>query len=200
VTSQQHIVQLPFLGRRSYIQGTTLFGCLWDFAPPDSEFSFKAVKFIRSDKIAVNVYEEASSKPAAFDAILNWRDAGRSGIVTAAAVSPSDRPARQEFDEGAIVALANFGPDSVRLESESPGAFVPTIVALQKAFLLRTVRSSDSGQWIFTRLDMTHLPSRTAGLSIEVSTYGPGRNTCKSDLKTGGVEVGSLYFAWIEKA
>jgi hypothetical protein len=95
--------------------------------------------------------------------------------------------------------MAGFTPNGVALKVRSPFDFVSTIVALNKAYLLRNVRESPAGQWIFTRLDQTSMPRSAEGLTIDAFTFGPGRNTCRSDIAVHGERLGHLYFAWIAK-
>lgn len=190
-------VQLPFLGSRNYLQGTTLFSSLWSFVPGDAEFSFKVPRFIRSDVIRVVAQTADEAKPSDWDAILTWKQPAASGMVTASAATGSASPLREPFDEESIVKLGTFSKDAISCSKRSPYPLVPTIVALQKAYLLRNVRDGSGGQWIFTRLDLSTLPSDTAGLRLDSMTFAAGQTVCRSRVRLSGRDLGDLYFAWI---
>jgi hypothetical protein len=194
---REQTIQLPYLGSRNYLQGTTLFASLWSFVPGDAEFSFKVPRFIRSDVIHVIAQTAEESKPTEWDAILTWKQPMVGGVVTASAAPVSGNPKREPFDEESIVRLGRFSRDSVGFEEASPYPFLPTIVALQKAYLLRIARAGSGGQWIFTRLDLSSLPRETTGLSLESMTFSAGQTVCRSRVRLAGRDLGDLYFAWI---
>lgn len=193
-------VRLPFLGARNYLQGTTLFACLWSYVPPHSRFVFKMPRFIRSDQICVTVQSPDEPRPPKWDAILDWTSDGSAGLVTAIGLEGSGAPVREPYDEGRIISMAVFHDTSVVLDSESPVEFVPTIVSLQKEYLLRSAHARPESQWIFTRLDLRSLPARTRGLALKNFTFGPGNTTCKSTVTSNGADLGELYFASIARA
>jgi hypothetical protein len=195
---REESIQLPFLGSRNYLQGTTLFSSLWKYVPADSQFVFKLPRFIRSDRIQVTAQSADEAKPKAWDAILDWSSGDQKGLVTAVALERTGNPVREPYDEEIIVSRATFSKSDVVLKTESPVDFVPTIVSLKKAYLLRSEFAAPYGQWIFTRLDLSQLPTRTTGLALKDFTFGLGHTTCKSKVAKDGAELGDLYFAWIQ--
>lgn len=193
-------VQLPFLGTRNYLQGTTLFSALWKHVPGgNAQFSFKASRFIRSDVIKVEICDEPVQPSESWDATLKWKNAGRSGVIAAIALSPTGAPTREEYAEESVIGLAEFSKAGAKLDAPSPFNFVSTIVSLNKAFLLRYEYEDPTAQWIFTRLDMGSIPGSTAGLVIDAFVFGPGRKTCRSSIDYKGEKLGHLYFACVDR-
>lgn len=189
--------ELPFLGARTYLQGTTLLSCLVRYMPADASFSFKVPRFIRTPRITISVSKQGDEAPEKWDAMLKWEKKGDTGVVYANAIPFEGEPVRVPFDESKVVSLAEFSKSEVLLSKESPYEFVTTIVSLNKAFLLRNVQGLGQGQWVFTRLDMTSLPDSSIGLRIVFEVGLQGTRITKSGVWIDDARLGELYFAWI---
>jgi hypothetical protein len=191
------VEELPFLGNRTYLQGTTLFECLHRYATPDAPFSFKVPRIIRTPRIKSTVIVGRQIAPTVWDAVLRWKSEAREGCVYATGLPHAGEPRRIPFDENQVVALARFAADAVELKRESPFEFVTTIVSLNKACLLRSGKDFGRGRWAFTRLDLSRLPSSARGVRLEIDASVSASHATRTRVLLDGTRLGELYFAWV---
>lgn len=180
---------LPFLGRRNYLHGTTLFDALLPLAPADGEIVFKFAQMIRSNCVGVNT--------EAGDASFSWKS-GNSGSATLhiSPLAPAEPLERRAYPEKLIAEQAVVEGKSARYRGESPFSLVATLIPLHKALLAANVAPSAPGQWVFTRLDLRR---RSASFeSVELRLAGVFQEQlARSTVVIEGQESGTIYFSWL---
>ena len=184
-------VVLPFLGRRNYLHGTTLFDLLSTRLPADASLSFKITRVIRSDRISIHDASDAASDVAAS---LSWPG----GALRVAPLPPSPRIERRAYDEGAITRAAKVDDSSARFAGPSPYSFIATLIPLFKEMLSKRPRNADGGQWMFTRLDLDRLPAGSL-LPLRLD-LDPASNSmlARCSVAAGNEASGQLYFSWVK--
>ena len=183
---------LPFLGRREYLHGTTLFDALLPLLPPDAEIIFKFSHMIRSNRVAVGA--------TAGDASLAWKSAsngpGALHVRPLPAVEPIER---RPYPEPLVGDCAEVLGKSARYEGESPFGFVSTIIPLHKALLAANIRSEAPGQWVFTRLDLERRPASFQSIELQLAGVFQGQ-LAHSRILVEGTPLGSIYFSWLARS
>lgn len=196
---ERHFTEaLPFLGSRRYLQGTTLFDCLYTYIPPEASFSFKVPRVIRTPRVHIALTQEVESAPSRWDAVLHWKTPDQEGAVYATGAPSEADPVRIPFDESTLVGLAHFSQDSVKFTGASTFGFVTTIVSLNKACLLRSGKTFGQGQWAFMRLDLNRLPRSPNSIRLQVDSRVATRHATRTQVWVDGACLGDLYFAWVE--
>lgn len=182
---------LPFLGRRDYLHGTTLFDALLPLLPPDAEMVFKFSHMIRSNRIAID--------PVTGDASLSWKSTtGGPGAFHVRPLPAVEPVARRPYPEPLVGDRAEVAGKSAHYRGESPFSFVSTLVPLHKALLAANVQPAVPGQWVFTRLDLKHRPASFQ--SIELRLAGVFQDQlAHSKILVEGEPLGAIYFSWLAK-
>ena len=182
---------LPFLERRNYLHGTTLFDLLSTRIPANSTLSFKIARIIRSDRISIHDAGESITEIAAS---LTWPG----GTLRVAPLPPSTTIERKPYDEAAITRAATVDDSSARFPGPSPYSFIATLIPLFKEMLSRRPKNADGGQWMFTRLDLDRLPAGSfLPLRLDLD---PASNSilARCRVAAGSESSGQLYFSWVK--
>lgn len=188
-------LDLPFLGQRQYIQGTTLFDALLPFIPGQAKISFKIPHLIKSDRLELINLRGVERIPDSLAASLIWGTPAETGGLGVMPLPPSERPRRIAYDESQINSLAKFTGGLAELDRPSPFSFAGTIVSLNKAMLLQQFPKNEPGRWLFVRLDLSKIPENFIPLSLTLNNIIGGR-IAKTEIKVGGFMIGDLYFSW----
>jgi hypothetical protein len=186
------ILTLPFLGDRTYLHGTTLFDALLPHCPRDAALSFKISRMIETDRVEVSSIVGNTDAHAS----ITWEGGG----LEVAPVTPSANLVRQDYDESRVTSAVEFAPDkrSATFASEPPFSFVATLVPLYKTLLSRNQHGDRVGQWLFTRLDITGVPTRFVPLTLTYAgSLGRG-SIARSRISADGSELGLVYFSWLD--
>ena len=180
---------LPFLGRREYLHGTTLFDALLPLLPPDAEMTFKFSQMIRSPRVAIG--------DAPGDASLSWKSPSAGPGAWHIRPLPTAAPVeRRPYPELLVSERAELAGKSARYLGESPFSFVSTLIPLHKALLAAHVRPALPGQWVFTRLDLLKRPASFS--RIELQLAGVFREQlAHSKILVEDEPLGSIYFSWL---
>jgi hypothetical protein len=190
--------ELPLLEGRSYLHGTTLFDAIMEFVPPGAQIVFTIPKRIDSNRVQFDIRVETGVLCATESARLVWKSAGSSGTVGVLPLPSSLAPRRDPYDE-AIVSHAVRGDDlAVALDGPSPFTFVATLIPMFKMLLSRRVPPSSPGQWMFSRLDLDHVPQPFVPLRLVLDSI-VGQALARSAIESRGDRVGLLYFSWVPK-
>lgn len=192
-------LQLHFLGKRPYLQGSTLFDALCKYVPEKAKLTLKIGKAIRSDRVRVildGCIGESSSQ--AFSAFLGWRSVASRGTLAVEALPPSEDPVRKPYDEHAVTDFVAHSGETATFEGKSPFSFAATLTSINKVLVSKLVRSKDDGQWLLTRIDLDYLPSAYSVLTLRLHSVLFGGHMAKSDIITDGHLIGVVYFSWIE--
>lgn len=191
-------VTLPFLGSRSYLQGTTLFDRVSEEVEDGTNIVYKINNFFLTDTVQMSEKLDLLSFPPI--ASMAWvTPAGVSRTIYVAPLAPSVLPFREVFDEDRIVSSAIFKDDSAIgnvLCGESP---IRTLVSLTKALLLKLLDTHAlEGQWLFTRLDLGKMLAATGSISIIFASKHSLSLVCCT-VRQAGVVMGKIYFSWVSK-
>lgn len=181
-------LQLPFLGARAYLHGTTLFDSLLAFAPPREPVSFKFSRVIRSDRVRLGTVLDSPS------ASMTWAGGGI-GVIPE---SPSGQIERRPYDEGLVTDGSLYEDRRIVLRKRGPFSFVATVVPLHKALLQRLAAPAQAGQWMFTRLDvpLAQVPQHWDSVAVVLGSLFQGR-LARSTIEVDGAGFGEIYFSWV---
>lgn len=189
---------LCFLGQRNYLQGGTLFELLMTDFSDATDITFKIGRPLLTDRVRVNARTQMdlSNVAALFEC-----QCPRVGQVSLAvqALVPSPEPKREPFDERRVVDRAHFTDWAVLLSEPSPFRLITTLTALNKALLLRLLRPTEKGQWLFTRLDISRYPESFARLMVRFRARS-GFSAVASDITIDDSLLGQIVFSWGEPA
>ncbi len=192
--SAQKTIRLPFLGKRDYLQGTTIFDALAELIPAGASAVVKFPKLIHSDAIQVSTVESPDASST-----LHWRTAAECGILSIAPAPPSAAPARTAYDEESLVALAKFDESEARLTVPSPFSFCATAVSLNKALLQRIFPQPAPGRWLFVCMDIKTIPTSDF-YPLTLRPIAPfSAKLARSRITIAGEQLGTLYFSWLHQ-
>lgn len=185
---------LPWLGRREYLHGTTLFEALVERSRAERDLCFKVQSVLRTNRIRIVEIDPSSplQRPAAS---LSWSDGDGVQGLWVLPLEPTETPQRAVFDEAQIVAQSSFVCDGVCLKEATSYPFIYSVVALNKALLLRSLSPPQPGQWLFTRLDLARVPTCFLPLRIRLETTFHHR-LVRSSLMVDADPIGDMYFSW----
>lgn len=182
---------LPYLGERTYLHGTTLFMHLCTYVESPENVSFSLRHVLKTDRIRVSL---GSGGAASFSCIQQSRRA------VALQVDPlpfSGSPHRVAWDETLITCGSVINAKSRSLEQgalpETP--FVPAMVALNKHLLLQTMPGKGPGQWLFVKLEASRIPNTFCGGALVVENVLGGKLVATALNDACGVRC-KIYFAW----
>ena len=189
------ILTLPFLGKRTYLHGTTLFEALSETHRRISDFSFKINRLIPSNR--VRFHQGQVPEGAKASAQMVFTASGAQHTLMVVAEPPSETIERSPYDEQAIADLARFEGDSATVSGPSPITTIKTMVALNKALLLRRFSPDAPGQWFFTRIDGDFYPDAFSEMTITCrNSLSP--SAMPSEVSADGKKLGRLIFSWAE--
>jgi hypothetical protein len=190
------ILQLPFLEKRNYLHGTTLFDAIATQVPADARISFTISRRIDTDRVEVKLRGDADAVAASESARLAWRTAESSGVVGVVPLSPSPDIARASYDEALVGAKVSDEDKAVTFAGPSPFTFVATLIPAFKR-LLRSTKTPGAGQWMFTRLDLDRRPDQFLPLRLTLDAVMAG-TLARAGIECCGRRIGSLYFSWVQ--
>jgi hypothetical protein len=191
--SDAPVLALPFLGQRTYLHGTTLFETLIE--PAASDLSFKINRLIPSNRVRIHETAPEGAKISAQLVFTGADGVRRTRLVTAE--PPSEQIDRAPFDEKAVTDLAEFDGERATLAVPSPVTPIKTLVALNKALLLRRFPPAKPGQWFFTRIDGDFYPAAPGHVVLTCrATLSP--HAMASDVTIDDRPLGRLIFSWAE--
>ncbi len=196
VAVRETVLTLPFLGERTYLQGTTLLDALLGLLPAGTDLSVRLPHLLTTDTVRVS-HGAAAGDPVPAHAVLTH--SGGRGRLEVRPLDPSATITRIPYDEAPVWDAAHFTPGVARLDTPSPHSFVATSVSLLKALMLRDAPPAAPGQWLFTGLDLLRHPGDAfLPLTVRRQSFVAGR-MARAGLQVGDAPVGRLYFAWVAR-
>lgn len=182
-------VELPFLGKRNYLQGTTLLECFLRNMPVCQNFTFKIYKPILSNRLEIFSSEIDNCQASIVS----------SGSGLYARQLPRIEPvSRETFDENAI----NGGlheKAGVFCLSSSPYPLIPSLVSVFKHILLSSHPQpavTQNEHWAFVGLEVKKWQGHEfCPLAINNVFCRNGLGRCECSAENGF--AGILYFAWV---
>lgn len=196
---------LPFLERRDYLHGTTLFDALVSLPgngiDRQASLSFKLSHRIDSDRVAVETLADARSLDRdRHAASLSFQTSERtSSVLGVIPLPPSGDPARESYDESLVSDLVSVEPGRVSLVGTTPFSLVATLIPLNKVMLREErIAPGRPGQWFFTRLDLDDLPEGDfLPVALELDAVLGGGALVRSRIAIGGKPIGAIFFSWV---
>ena len=186
-------LQLHYLGKRAYIQGTTLFDSLSSILINAKSISFRLHKPLMTDRAEV-VINGSSDLPKV--ATLDFEQDAVHLSLAVLPLTKSENPLRVDYDESCIVDNLIYSNDCVKLNSKSPYSFLATVTAINKAYLLRTIPSKGEGQWILCGVDLHDFIDTYTTIQIKIHTKLFGNKLIKSSITLDGQHAGEILFSW----
>jgi hypothetical protein len=184
-------LSLHFLGQRKYLQGATLFETLIDRAADPHDIVFKVSSMIPTDRVEV-----VDGRVDGAAASLRFRDGAAAPFDCSIVPLPmSPQPERVPYDEALVTGRAVFDGPSARYAGPSPFSTIKTIVALNKAMLLRYLAGDRKGQWLFTRIDLAAYPRQWRSLAIDFRAQAT-LAAVMSDVVADDAKIGRIVFSW----
>jgi hypothetical protein len=189
--------ELPLLGTRTYLHGTTLFDALMKHVPEAATVSFTISQRIDSDRVAFIFHPAEYQQGDGVHAKLAWRRDATSGLIAVKPLPSSMSPRRAPYDESLVTRALVRGDQSVTLDKATTFSFVTTLIPMFKVLLGNCVDTTKAGQWMFTRLDATP-PTDELFLPLCLKFKGMiGNSLARSTIECRGGSIGSLYFSWV---
>lgn len=181
------ILTLPFLGKRKYLQGTTLLDALLPQINALDTFSFKIKKPIFSNKIEVTQENGGQEHSAELQC------SGQSLFVKP--LPPLLPIEREPFDEPALVRHVQKQGERFILPSNVSSPVRAMVSVFKHALLTSYSVPQRPGQWAFARLDATRLtPDTQPGFALEKIFCRDGTACCSVVFES--IPSATLYFAW----
>jgi hypothetical protein len=196
--NQSKEVVLHFLGGRTYLQGTTLFDGLRSHCRQGRNISFRISRLVESDRVSAERIDVDSEDTSRFSALLVWDEGGARRGLGIVPLPPSPTPLRLPFDEAAIVGRAEFTADSATTSFQGSETLARSLVALNKALLLRLLQPSGPGQWLFVRLDLDKYYDKFGALRLTLRS-NLAFAAVSSSIEIDGHAAGTVVFSWRKK-
>lgn len=193
------LLTLNFLGRRSYLQGTTLFNALERRLKAAEGIHLQCRKVISTDRVEVQSGVGALPNPASWHAWLTWREVDGPHWIGIHPVEPSPEPPRETYDESLLTRLAVISENEITLSEPSPFSFVSTVVSLHKHLLLTQHPPEREGQWLFTGLKLGSIPNPWLPLRLKINQLLSGI-AARTAIFVGDQQVGDVEFVWHPKS
>jgi len=190
---ESHLIRLPFLERRTYIHGTSLFDALVAATGARIDIEYKIRRKLESNSIAIDrlsTQDPVSGYAASFRAM---RDGQLEiyGAKDAAAADPSPR-LEARYDERSVADAAERLTDGVRFSKPWPYSFVSVLVPLHKALLVAS--GLGDGPWLFTGLRLTEIPEANAPIEMRIGKLLSRGQLVSSDIHVAGGSIGAIEF------
>lgn len=185
---------LPFLEKRDYLHGTTLFRFLRPQAPANVETCFRIIRTIRSNAVRVVDAKAATNAVARLD----WTVDGTTHALAVEELPPRPPVERQSYDEARVATATRVADRVARLDAATPFDAVATAVPLFKAVLkANDLTPTEGGQWMFTRLDSRMAPPAAASpMELRLELARP-RLVAKASISVAATVWADMYFSWV---
>lgn len=191
-------VQLPFLGKRDYLHGTTLYRCLLKHLPQGASVCFRIPRVIKTNRIKILPQSAAKIILAPAAAKLNWRLGEANGSFSVYPQDISFPIYREKYDETLIDRIAEIRDKTVAIAGPSPFDVVGSAVPMFKILLKTQDLTPDGGQWMFSRLDL--IDSNEDFHKIELVLIDARKElVAKSQISLDGKIFGEMYFSWVKE-
>ena len=190
------VCELPLLGTRTYLHGTTLFDALMKHVPEAAAVSFTISQRIDSDRVAFIIQPGKDQQEDGVHAKLAWHRGASSGVIAVKPLPSSTAPPRAPYDESIVARALVRGDQSVTLEKATHFSFIATLIPMFKVLSANCVDMAKAGQWMFTRLDVTPPTGEFLPLCLKLNGM-IGNSLARSTIECRGGSIGSLYFSWV---
>lgn len=184
-----------FLGKRTYLHGTTLFHYLTQNLKAAEQIIFRCRKILTTDCVEISWGEGDMPPESGYYASLCWEQKGARCWAGVLPCPPSLEVRREMYDEEAICRYTEKGQNALVLSRNPQCGFVYALVAMNKRLLSEQQDTSSSGQWLFTGLHLNRFPSNWLPLKLEILRVMPGI-AARSRVVAGTECEGMIEFVW----
>jgi hypothetical protein len=192
-------LSIPLKGGRSYVRGADIFTALVDIVSERWELAGRcelAFRRLPRRTLELSMGESSNLSSSPHTAVANFSFVC-AGAIAAGWLSEIDAPIAETapFDEERLVAGSKIAGQTISCIDPPPCLPIDLAVAMTKS-LHNNLRLPQSGQWIFTRLDLERplRASDVAAMSISLERE-LGTRITRSDVRVSGKPIGSIYFS-----
>lgn len=182
--------QLPYLGDRNYVHGTTIVDrVLAEFKPG---FPLD-IKFRSPILGAVEVRNAPSEKP---NVAVSFERNGQRVLYGLFDAGHGALNHRASFDERGIAACLTTGERCVFSPHDSDVSLIARVVVMKKALMARMFPAA-RGKWWFAGLWLDAWPDSAGWVEVEFDG-GIGTRLVRSTIRAGGDSIGGIFFSLTE--
>jgi hypothetical protein len=192
MTSLPALIEVPYLGQRDYVHGTTLFKHMLPYMRDARNISFKIARLLRRTRLRFEAIAASAGPAAEYCCTCHWHEGDTLCGVGVAEWGDTPHPSRESYDEEGIAALACFDVRTASIERSSVHPFIELVVAVNKKLLQRTL--GEHVGLLFTRLDLTDLPAAPFPLTLTFER-DIGMRHFASRITVAKRAVGQIYFS-----
>lgn len=186
------VIEVPYLGQRDYVHGTTLFNCILPYMSGGRNVSLKIGRLIRQTRLRLEDISAAKSAGEPYCCTCHWREGDTLHGIGVAEAGEAEHPTRSSYDEEGIAALARFDARTASITRPSDHPFIELVVAVNKKLLQRAL--GEGVPLLFTRLDLTEVPASAYPLTLTFER-DIGMRHFASSVSVAGRTVGQIYFS-----
>lgn len=190
------LCRAEFLGERTYLQGTTMFGLLAPNLEGATDIRFKIRRSIHSDQVLLRDFPipgKAADVEASYvlpnGESRNWWVYGH---------APSEAQKRTPFDESEITDGIVFGEGAATLHGMPPHSVCTVLVSMNKALLERQLPQPAKGRWVFVGATFSSYPFWAAPFTVRKQDVLAGGRLVRSEFEIPGAS-GDLLFSWLQE-
>jgi hypothetical protein len=188
-------VQLPFLGKRDYLHGTTLYRHLLGLIPAQATVCFRISRIIQTNRILVVPQKGNNPHREPVAAKLNWQHGQSSGVILVFPHPPSPPVMREDYHEELVDRITLVNGKTATIAEPSPFDVVGSAVPMFKALLKAQSLTPNGGQWMFSRLDSSMAERKFQKMQLVLEDARKGL-IAKSSISLDGEAFGEFYFSW----
>lgn len=182
--------QLPYLGDRNYVHGTTIVERVLTELKPGFPLDIRFQSPILGAVDARMAPNEKPNVAVAFErdgqrVLYGLFDAGH-GVLDN----------RRSFDERGIAACLTVGERCVGSPHDSSASLIARVVVMKKALMARMFPAA-RGKWWFAGLWLDAWPAGAARVDVEFDG-GTGTRLVRSTIRADGDPIGKIFFSLTE--
>ena len=192
MTALPALIDVPYLGKRDYVHGTTLFQRMLPYMREPRSLSFKIGRLVSRTRLKLEEFSAEKGAAGAYCCTCHWHEGDTLRGIGVAEFGDAEHPSRERYDEEAIAALCRFDGRTAHIAQSSGHAFIELVVAANKKLLQRTL--GEHVALLFTRFDLIELP--TVAFPVAVTFERDiGMRHFASCVEIAGRTIGQLYFS-----
>jgi hypothetical protein len=183
-------VQLPYLGDRNYIHGTSIVEMIFEEFEP--KFPLQ-VKFHSPIRGVVDVRKPSGQRPNVEVLFGSDEERVSYGLFD---LGNGELNNRVPFNECALATDFTAGERSVASRHGADASLISRVVVMNKA-LVAKVFPDARGKWWFASLSVDAWPRRATSVELEYAG-GLGTKLARSSIRVDGEPVGDIHFSLTE--
>jgi hypothetical protein len=179
--------QLPYLGDRNYVHGTTIVDRILSEFTPGFPLDVRFQSPILGE---VEVRSASSAKPNVAVSFEQHGQRALYGLFDAGQGSSNDR---RSFDEQAIAARVTLSEKSASSPHDSDASLIARIVVMKKA-LMAGIFPDARGKWWFAELWLEAWPTAVTAVEVKFDR-NIGTKLVRSTVRANGDPIGKISFS-----